>query len=108
METIHVTLPDGSVKEVPKGTTPADIARGISPRLADAAFVAKVYSNNGALSNFGDPVDDGGYLIDLRRPLEQDLKLKILTDKDPDSLFVFRHSAAHLLAAAVMELYPLT
>jgi len=42
----------------------------------------------------------------LRRPLEQDLKLKILTDKDPDSLFVFRHSAAHLLAAAVMELYP--
>src|ERR1700745_191144 len=106
METIQVTLPDGSVKEVPKGTTPADIARGISPRLADAAFVAKVYSNNGALANFGDPVDDGGYLIDLRRPLEQDLKLKILTDKDPDSLFVFRHSAAHLLAAAVTELYP--
>src|ERR1700745_343942 len=106
METIHVTLPDGSVKEVPKGTTAAEIARGISPRLADAAFVAKVYSNNGALANFGDPVDDGGYLIDLRRPLEQDLKLKILTDKDPDSLFVFRHSAAHLLAAAVMELYP--
>src|ERR1700745_2021555 len=106
METIHVTLPDGSVKEVPKGTTAAEIARGISPRLADAAFVAKVYSNNGALSNFGEPVDDGGYLVDLRRPLEQDLKLKILTDKDPDALFVFRHSAAHLLAAAVMELYP--
>src|SRR6202008_5209874 len=106
MDTIHITLPDGSVKDVPKGTTAADIARGISPRLADAAFVAKVYSNNGALSNFGDPVDDGGYLIDLRRPLEQDLKLKILTDKDPGSLFVFRHSAAHRLAAAVMELYP--
>src|SRR5438309_11327853 len=106
MDTIHVTLPDGSVKDVPKGTTAADIARSISPRLADAALVAKVYSNNGALSNFGDPVDDGGYLIDLRRPLEQDLKLKILTDKHPDSLFVFRHSAAHLLAAAVMELYP--
>src|SRR5437867_4649398 len=106
METIHVTLPDGSVKDVPKGTTAADIARSISPRLADAALVAKVYSNNGALSNFGDPVDDRGYLIDLRRPLEQDLKLKILTDKDPDALYVFRHSAAHLLAAAVMELYP--
>jgi len=41
METIHVMLPDGSVKEVPKGTTAADIARGISPRLADAAFVAE-------------------------------------------------------------------
>src|SRR6476659_4417645 len=106
METIHITLPDGSVKDVPKGTTAADIARGISPRLADAAFAAKVYSSGPALSNFGDPVDDGGYLIDLRRPLEQDLKLKILTDKDPDALFVFRHSAAHLLAAAVMELYP--
>src|SRR5246127_601313 len=106
MDTIHITLPDGSVKDVPKGTTAADIARSISPRLADAAFVAKVYSNNGPLQNFGEPVDDGGYLIDLRRPLEQDLRLKILTDKDPDSLFVFRHSAAHLLAAAVMELYP--
>ena len=106
MDNIHVTLPDGSVKDVPQGTTAYDIAKGISPRLADAAYAAKVYSGNGALSGFGDPVSDGGYLIDLRRPLEQDLKLRILTDKDPDALFVFRHSAAHLLAAAVMELYP--
>jgi len=106
MDTIHITLPDGSVKDVPKGTTAADIARGISPRLAEAAFVAKAYSLNGPLANFGEPVEDGGYLIDLRRPLEQDLKLKILTAKDPDALFVFRHSAAHLLAAAVTELYP--
>src|SRR5215472_8978215 len=106
MEQIHITLPDGSIKDVPKGTTPADIATSISPRLADAAFVAKAYSNNGPLPNFGEPVEDGGYLIDLRRPLEQDLKLKILTDKDPDALYVFRHSAAHLLAAAVTELYP--
>src|SRR5215469_15799273 len=105
MDIIHITLPDGSVKEVAKGTTAADIARSISPRLADAAFVAKAYSNNGPLANFGDPVADGGYLIDLRRPLEQDLKLKILTDKDPDALYVFRHSAAHLLAAAVTQLY---
>jgi len=52
------------------------------------------------------PNDGEGELIDLRRPLEQDVKLRILTEKDPDSLFVFRHSAAHLLAAAVMELYP--
>src|SRR3981189_521426 len=96
MEQIHVTLPDGSVKDVPKGTTPADIARSISPRLADAALVARVTAPN----------DGEGELIDLRRPLEQDVKLRILTEKDPDSLFVFRHSAAHLLAAAVMELYP--
>jgi len=106
MDQIHITLPDGSVKEVPRGTTAADIARSISPRLADAAFVAKAYSNNGPLSGFGEPVSDGGYLIDLRRPLEQDLKLQILTEKDPDALYVFRHSAAHLLAAAVVELFP--
>src|SRR6202790_5660501 len=96
MDQIHVTLPDGSVKDVPKGTTPADIARGISPRLADAALVARLAQlNNGE-----------GELVDLKRPLDRDVKLQILTDRDPDSLFVFRHSAAHLLAAAVMELYP--
>src|SRR5215471_5748894 len=106
MENIHVTLPDGSIKDVPKGTTAYDIAKGISPRLADAAFVAKIYSNNGPLVSYGDPVEDGGYLVDLRRPLEQNVKLKILTDKDADALYVFRHSAAHLLAAAVTELYP--
>src|SRR5260370_495429 len=46
MDQIHVTLPDGSVKEVPKGTTPADVARSISPRLADAALVARVAAPN--------------------------------------------------------------
>src|SRR5437660_704052 len=96
MDQIHITLPDGSVKDVPKGTTPADIARSISPRLADAALVARV----------AQPNDGEGELIDLRRPLDRDVKLHILTEKDPDALFVFRHSAAHLLAAAVMELYP--
>ena len=96
MEQIHVTLPDGKVQDVPKGTTPADIARGISPRLADAALVARIASPN----------DGEGMLVDLRRPLDGDVKLQILTEKDPDALFVFRHSAAHLLAAAVLELYP--
>ena len=96
MEPIRVTLPDGAVQEVPKGTTPAEIARKISQRLADAALVARVAAPN----------DGAGELIDLRRPLERDVKLQILTEKDPDALFVFRHSAAHLLAAAVTELYP--
>src|SRR5712664_1720842 len=96
MDQIHVTLPDGSVKEVPKGTTPADVARSISPRLADAALVARVAAPN----------DGEGELIDLRRPLDLVVKVQTTTEKDPDSLFVFRHSAAHLLAAAVMELYP--
>src|ERR1700731_4472631 len=96
MEQIHITLPDGSVKEVPKGTTPAEVARSISPRLADAALVARVAAPN----------DGEGELVDLRRPLDHDVKLQILTEKDPDSLFVFRHSAADLLAAARLELYP--
>jgi len=114
MDQIHVTLPDGSVKEFPKGVTPVEIAKSISPRLAEAALVAKVYATggNGAGSKIGifsnsvDPDADGGLLYDLRRPLEQDVKLRILTEKDPDALYVFRHSAAHLLAAAVTELYP--
>ena len=114
MDQIHVTLPDGSVREVPKGTTALEIARSISPRLADAALVAKVHATgengakekSGIFSNSVDPAEDGGLLFDLRRPLEQDVKLQILTEKDPDALYVFRHSAAHLLAAAVMELYP--
>jgi threonyl-tRNA synthetase len=114
MDPIHVTLPDGSVKEVPKGTTALDIAKSISPRLADAALVAKVHATgengakekSGIFSNSVDPAEDGSLLFDLRRPLEQDVKLQILTEKDPDALYVFRHSAAHLLAAAVIELYP--
>src|SRR5437879_12036958 len=96
MEPIHITLPDGKVQEVPKGTTPADIARGISPRLADAALVARVAETN----------DGAGELVDLRRPLDHDVKLQILTEKDSAALFVFRHSAAHLLAAAMMEISP--
>src|SRR5580704_6703853 len=89
-DSIHVKLPDGSVKEVPKGTTSLDIAKSISPRLADAALAAKTNGN----------------LIDLTRPLEYDTDLKLLTEKDPESLEVFRHSSAHLLAAAVLELFP--
>jgi threonyl-tRNA synthetase len=96
MDTIQVTLPDGAKRELPKGTTPAEIARQISPRLADAALVARVAAPN----------DGEGELFDLRRPLESDAKLQILTEKDADALYVFRHSAAHLLAAAVTELYP--
>ena len=64
----------------------------ISPRLADAAIAAKT----------------NGDLIDLTRPLEKDADLRILTEKDPEALEVYRHSTAHLLAAAVLELFPET
>src|SRR5579863_5545513 len=90
MDSIQVTLPDGSQQEVPRGTTPAEIARKISQGLAREALVARV----------------DGELIDLSRPLEENASLSILTAKDPEALQVFRHSAAHLLAAAVLELFP--
>src|SRR3974377_1391606 len=113
MDQIHITLPDGSVKEVPRGPRAVEVAKSISPRLADAALVAKVRAKNGdathktgIFSNSVDPAEDGSLLYDLRRPIEQDVDLQILTEKDADALYVFRHSAAHLLAAAVMELYP--
>ncbi len=90
METIQITLPDGATREVPRGTTAAEIARQISPRLAKEALVARA----------------DGELVDLSRPLEHNAKISILTAKDPEAVQVFRHSAAHLLAAAVLELFP--
>ncbi len=92
MSTVNITLPDGSVKSVESGSTPIDVAKSISPRLADAALVARIDGN----------------LADLTRPIEKDAKLEILTSKDPAALEVYRHSTAHLLAAAVLELFPET
>jgi threonyl-tRNA synthetase len=92
MSNIEITLPDGNKRPVAAGTRPIDIAKSISPRLADVAIVARV----------------DGELYDLTRPLEKDASLQILTAKDPESLGVYRHSSAHLLAAAVLELFPET
>src|SRR5215216_358663 len=90
MSSISITLPDGSSQQVPQGSRPIDIARSISPRLADDAVVARV----------------NGELYDLTRPLESDASLQILTSKNPEALEVYRHSTAHLLAVAVQELFP--
>ncbi len=92
MSSITVTLPDGSQKSMPEGSRPLDVAQAISPRLANDALVARV----------------NGELYDLTRPLESDGQLEILTPKNPDALPVYRHSTAHLLAAAVLELFPET
>jgi threonyl-tRNA synthetase len=92
MSSIVITLPDGSQKPVEAGTRPIDVAQSISPRLADAAIAAKV----------------DGELVDLNRPIDKDASVQILTAKDPESLYIYRHSTAHLLAAAVLELYPET
>ena len=92
MESIRVTLPDGSEQVVAKGATPLSIAESIGPRLAKSALVAKL----------------NGQLVDLTAPIEEDTELRILTDRDSEALEVYRHSSAHLLAAAVLELYPET
>src|SRR5579872_6061720 len=92
MSSVNITLPDGSIQPVPPGTRPIDIAKRIGQRLADAAVVARV----------------NGELVDLTRPIDKDARLEILTAKDPAALEVYRHSTAHLLAAAVLELYPET
>jgi threonyl-tRNA synthetase len=111
-ENIKVKLPDGSVKEMPKGSSALDVARSISPRLADAALAAKVGPFNGAeesacISGHGHE-GDGWQTVDLTKPLEADATVRLLTEKDPESLEVFRHSSAHLMAAAVLELFPET
>jgi threonyl-tRNA synthetase len=92
MSSFTITLPDGSQQSVPAGTRPIDVAKAISPRLAADAIVASV----------------NGDLYDLTRPIEGDAKIEILTTKDPKALQVYRHSTAHLLAAAVLELFPET
>ena len=90
MSEISVTLPDGSSRRVPAGSTPADVAAAISPRLAKAAIAAMV----------------DGRPVDLTFPLTSDARVEILTDRGSDALHVYRHSTAHLLAAAVTNLYP--
>jgi len=87
---ITVTLPDGSEMEVPRGTTPGEVARKIGPGLARDAVAART----------------DGEVVDLMRPLEGDADLTILTEGDEDALPVLRHSAAHVLATAVRELHP--
>jgi threonyl-tRNA synthetase len=87
---ISVTLPDGSQKTVPQGTTPLDIATAIGPRLAKAALAAKA---------------DGEW-IDLDRPLEHDVALALITPESDDGREVLRHSTAHVLAEAVTQLFP--
>ena len=90
MATIKVTLPEGQVEQVPKGTTPLEVLKKLNSRLAQQAVVAQ----------------SNGSMIDLNQPLEQDATLRFLTPDDEEGMFVFRHSSAHLLAAAVLELYP--
>ena len=88
---VKITLPDGSQREVPSGTTPADIAASIGPGLAKAAIAARV----------------DGELFDIMRPLEADAQLALVTAKDEkDALELARHDFAHILAEAAQALFP--
>jgi threonyl-tRNA synthetase len=90
-ELLKISLPDGSVREVPPGSTPADIAAAIGPGLAKAALAARV----------------DGELRDLTRPFDGDANLALVTARDEaDALELARHDYAHVLAEAVQALFP--
>jgi threonyl-tRNA synthetase len=88
---LTVTLPDGKPLELPAGATGADAAAAIGPGLAKAALAIKV---DGELRDLSAPLPEGGAAV------------AILTDRDPEALELIRHDAAHVMAEAVMELYP--
>ena len=90
MSQVTVTLPDGSSRTVPAGTPVRGVAEEISPNLAKAALAGVV----------------DGKLVDLSYPLDHDAAVRIVTDRSPEALPLYRHSTAHLLAAAVTNLFP--
>src|SRR5918994_7936609 len=87
---MRIELPDGSAKELDDGASGADLAAAIGPGLARAALAVKV----------------DGRVRDLSRPLADGERVEIVTDRSPDSLELIRHDTAHVLAAAVLDLYP--
>ena len=90
MSQVTVTLPDGSTRTIPAGSPVRAVAEGISPNLAKAAFAGVV----------------DGRLVDLSYALDKDAAVRIVTDRSPEALPIYRHSTAHLLAAAVTSLFP--
>jgi threonyl-tRNA synthetase len=90
MNEITVTLPDGSSRPVPAGATAGDVAAVISPRLAKAALAAVVDDRH----------------VDLSAPLHEGSRIRLVTAESPEALALYRHSTAHLLAAAVTALFP--
>src|SRR5258708_389062 len=87
-----ITLPDGSLRELPDGSTVYQLAESIGRGLAKAAVVGKV----------------DGKLVDLSYPLTGEHQVSIVTERDPDGLYVMRHSTAHVLAQALRRLYGAT
>ncbi|MFA5141660.1 MAG: threonine--tRNA ligase [Candidatus Woesearchaeota archaeon] len=90
MDSVNIIFPDGSSKDFKKGITGLEIAKGIAEGLARNAVAIKVDEN----------------LWDLSRPINHNAKIKIITFKDPEGVEVFRHSTAHIMADAVVQLFP--
>jgi threonyl-tRNA synthetase len=90
MADIQVTLPDGSVKSIPPGTTAEQVAASIGPGLLRSAIAAEV----------------DGRQVDVYSPLTKSCRLRIITSKDEEALEIYRHTTSHLLAHAVTELFP--
>ena len=90
MPKINLVLPDGSSKSYDKNVTGLEVAKSIGPRLAQDALA----------------IDVNGKLVDLSKKIDKDAKIKILTFKDKEGIGVFRHSTAHVLAQAVIDLFP--
>ena len=90
MPKINLVLPDGSSKSYDKNVTGLEVAKSIGPRLAQDALA----------------IDVNGKLVDLSKKIDKDSKIKILTFKDKEGIEVFRHSTAHVLAQAVIDLFP--
>jgi threonyl-tRNA synthetase len=120
---IKIQLPDGSLREVPKGTTALDIANSISPRLAAAVVVARIRALAPVAANTTEAAleaseeamysshsagSDAARIVDLNLPLTEDVALELLKENDPAALKVVRHSAAHVMATAILELFPET
>lgn len=87
---MKIILPDGNIKEMPQGSSAMDLAKAISPKLAQAALAAKV----------------NGVLFDLSRQLDDNQTVAIITFDDPEGKSIFWHSSSHLMAQAVQMLFP--
>ncbi|HEV2233285.1 MAG TPA: threonine--tRNA ligase [Terriglobia bacterium] len=90
MANVQITFPDGATKEFPQGITALEVAKSIGPRLAADSLAAKV----------------DGRLVDLSHRIEAGASVQFITPSSPEGLTIYRHSSAHLLAAAVLELFP--
>src|ERR1700744_3729782 len=113
---IKIQLPDGSVREVPYGTTAHDVAMSISPRLAAAVAVARIRpltpvttgtatAEEGSEAAMYGGFEGGERLVDLSAPLTEDVALELLKENDEAALKVVRHPAAHGRAPVILELF---